>query len=241
MIHVDNLHLRIGNFCLEGVSFEVPTGKYAVLMGKTGSGKTTLLEAIAGLKTIDSGSIVLGDADATRLKPAERHIGFVPQDGALFHTMSVRSNLAFALSVRRVSRSVAQRRVEELAGMLEIAPLLDRQIAGLSGGEQQRVALGRALAFRPTTLCLDEPLAALDEATREQIVELLKRVQHETGVTTLHITHNRHEAESLADVYLELADGQVRRLERPNPGQGNGAGPPPSTDSSAGLKSAERL
>jgi len=207
VISVENLHIRVGDFCLEGVTFEVPTGRYGLLMGKTGSGKTTVLEAVTGLKPITAGRVFLGHRDVTRLKPAERNIGFVPQDGALFHTMSVRSNLAFALSVRRVPKPTIERRVGELAEMLEIGHLLDRRIGGLSGGEQQRVALGRALAFRPTTLCLDEPLAALDDGTREQIIELLKRVQHETGVTTLHITHNRREAEALADVWLELADG----------------------------------
>jgi len=224
VISVENLHIRIGEFRLEGVTFEVPTGRYGVLMGKTGSGKTTVLEAVTGLKPITAGRIFLGGVDATRLKPAERNIGFVPQDGALFRTMSVYSNLAFALSVRRVPKPTVERRVGELAEMLEIGHLLDRRIAGLSGGEQQRVALGRALAFRPTTLCLDEPLAALDDRTRDQIIELLKRVQHETGVTTLHITHNRREAEALADVWLELADGRVRRVERTGVQGGNGSG-----------------
>jgi ABC-type sugar transport system ATPase subunit len=217
MIRVEDLHIRVGEFRLEGVSFEVSTGKYGVLMGKTGSGKTTILESVIGLKSIDAGKVVLGDVDATLRKPAERNIGFVPQDGALFETMTVRDNLAFALVIRRVPKPDVDRRVAELAEMLEITHLLDRRIPGLSGGERQRVALGRALAFRPATLCLDEPLGALDESTREQIVELLKRVQHETHVTTLHITHNRREAEALADVWLELEDGQVRRVDRGDP------------------------
>jgi len=229
VISVENLHIRVDDFRLEGVTFEVPTGRYGVLMGKTGSGKTTVLEAVAGLKSITAGRIFLGGVDATRLKPAERNIGFVPQDGAVFRTMSVYGNLAFALSVRRVPKPTIERRVSELAEMLEIGHLLDRRIAGLSGGEQQRVALGRALAFRPTTLCLDEPLAALDDGTREQIIELLKRVQHETGVTTLHITHNRRETEALADVWLELADGRVRRVERTGDRGGNGSADLPST------------
>jgi len=222
MIRVQDLHIRVGQFALEEVSFEVPTGKYGVLMGKTGTGKTTVLEAITGLKSIGSGTIELGGGDASQLKPAERNIGFVPQDGALFGTMTVRENLAFALVIRRVPKPDIAERVDELAEMLEITHLLDRRIPGLSGGERQRVALGRALAFQPTTLCLDEPLAALDEATREQIIELLKRVQHETHVTTLHITHNRREAEALADVWLELADGRIRRIDRCDGPRGNG-------------------
>ena len=209
MIRVDNLTLRLGSFSLTDVSFDIPSGKYGVLMGKTGCGKTSLLEAIAGLKPIESGRIILGQTDVTELKPAERNIGLVPQDGALFSTMTVRDQLAFALIVRRARRDLVARRVSELAEMLEIGDLLKRYPAGLSGGEQQRVALGRALAFRPTTLCLDEPLSALDDSTRSQIMELLKRVQRETGVSVLHITHNRSEAGELADVRLELVDGKV--------------------------------
>ncbi len=210
MILLENVTIRAGEFSLEDVTMEVPDRQYGVLMGKTGSGKTTLLEAVTGLKAIAAGRILLGDVDVTRLKPAERNIGFVPQDAALFSTMSVREHLAFALVIRRASRTVIQARVARMAELLEIDHLLDRSTAGLSGGEQQRVALGRALSFQPSTLCLDEPLSALDDDTRLQMTDLLKRLQRETGVTTLHITHNRHEADALADVVLELVDGQIR-------------------------------
>ena len=210
MIQVDRLSIRNGGFRLDDVSFEVFAGGYGVLMGKTGSGKTTILEAITGLKPIPAGRIVLGDLDVTRLKPAERNIGFVPQDAALFSTMSVRDHLAFALVIRRASPKTVRARVAEMAELLEIEPLLDRTTEGLSGGEKQRVALGRALAFRPSTLCLDEPLTALDDDTRRQMIDLLKRLQRDTGVTTLHITHNQDEAATLADVLLELVDGRIR-------------------------------
>ena len=213
MIRVEHLNLRLGSFSLTDVCFDIPSGKYGVLMGKTGCGKTSLLEAIAGLKPIEAGRIILGQTDVTRLKPAERNIGLVPQDGALFSTMTVRDQLAFALIVRRAEHDVIARRVSELAEMLEISHLLKRYPAGLSGGEQQRVALGRALAFRPSTLCLDEPLSALDDSTRGQIMELLKRVQRDTGVSVLHITHNRSEASELADVHLEFVDGKVESTD----------------------------
>ena len=213
VIRIEELHLAVGEFRLGPVSFDVPTGKYALLMGKTGSGKTSLLEAIAGLKPVSRGRIVLGDLDVTALKPAERNIGYVPQDGALFIGMRIRDQIGFALRVRRVDRATISKRVEELAALLDIGHLLDRTAHGLSGGERQRVALGRALAFKPTTLCLDEPLSAVDQATHSQIVALLRRVNRETGVTCLHVTHNLHEAEALADVRLEIADGRVQPSE----------------------------
>jgi len=209
MIRVENLKVRSGDFQLGEVSFTIPTGCYALLMGRTGSGKTTLLECVTGLKRIDSGRIILGDVDVTQLRPAERNIGYVPQDGALFPTMTVADHLGFALAIRRMPRQQLAQRVDHLAQMLEIDHLLKRYPSNLSGGEKQRVALGRALSFGPATLCLDEPLSALDEETRSQIIDLLKRVQHETGVTCLHVTHSHAEAGLLADVRIELRDGRI--------------------------------
>src|SRR5262249_8776668 len=149
MIAVDNLSIRVGTFALERLSFTVDTRQYAVLMGKTGSGKTTLLEALCGLKPIRAGAIHLDGQDVTQLKPADRNIGYVPQDLALFQPMTVREHLAFALLIRkRPPREVAGR-VEELAALLGIGYLLSRRPTGLSGGESQRVALGRALSYPP--------------------------------------------------------------------------------------------
>lgn len=209
MIEAHDLTVASGKFRLQGVNFRVPTGQYAVLMGRTGSGKTTLLETVCGLKQVLGGQIRLGEHTVTHLKAAERGIGFVPQDGALFQTMTVRQHLEFALRIRRWTSDAIRRRVDEVAHMVGVVPLLDRRPLGLSGGEAQRVALGRALSFRPTTLCLDEPLSALDDDSRRELIALLKRVQQETGVTALHVTHNRGEAESLADCRLELAGGIV--------------------------------
>ncbi len=211
MIHIDHVTIRAGDFHLENASLSVPTGSYAVLMGRTGSGKTSLLEAVAGLKAIVSGRIFLGDRDVTACTPAERHIGYVPQDGALFEHMNVREHLAFALKIRKAAPSHIAHRVEHLAGMLEIEPLLSRSIHGLSGGEKQRVALGRALSFYPKILLLDEPLSALDEPTRRQMHTLLNHVKEETGVTTLHVTHQMFDVEHLADCIFRLDEGKIVR------------------------------
>lgn len=213
MIRVENLSVRVGTFSIKNVSFQVPAGEYGILMGRTGSGKTTILESLCGLKPVEAGRILLMGRDVTRLKPAERGVGFVPQDAALFPTMKVREQLGFALSVRKRSRAEINRRVQELADLLGIESLLDRDLHGLSGGERQRISLGRALAFSPGVLCLDEPLSALDESTRGEMYELLKSVQQQTGVTALHITHSRTEARILGDVVFSIEDGRVVPVE----------------------------
>ncbi len=209
MIAIDRISLRAGIFAVDDLSFEVPTGDYAVLMGRTGTGKTTLLEAICGLKPVRAGTIRLLGTDVTHLRPAERGVGYVPQDLALFPTHTVRQHLGFALEVRRWPQTAIDARVDELAELLGIKRLLDRRPFGLSGGESQRVALGRALAFRPRILLLDEPLSALDDATREEMYGLLRAVQQLTGVTTLHVTHSLSEATVLADRLLVLRNGKV--------------------------------
>ncbi len=210
MIQVEDLTLRVGSFALRDVSFAIPTGGYGFLMGKTGSGKTTVLEAVCGLKPALAGRILLMGRDVTQLKPAARGIGYVPQDGALFSAMSVRGHLAFALTIRHWPEEAIRERVDELAALLGLTALLDRTPEGLSGGEAQRVALGRALAFRPEVLCLDEPLSALDDETHAEMCDVLRNVRERTGVTVLHVSHSLREAERLADRVFLLQDGQIR-------------------------------
>lgn len=215
MIAVEGLSVRAGAFAIEGLSFAVATGEYAVLMGRTGCGKTTLLEAICGLKPVRAGRVRLLGRDVTDLSPADRGVGYVPQDLALFPTMTVRDHLGFALEVRRWDSVVAARRIEELTDLLGLGRLLERRPSGLSGGEAQRVALGRALAFRPAVLLLDEPLSALDEDTRTGMYGMLRSAQRQTGVTTLHVTHSRAEARALADRLFVFDKGGLREGASP--------------------------
>lgn len=209
MLEVERLSITQGTFRFQDVSFVVPTGHYAVLMGSTGCGKTTILEAIAGLRSPKDGRVRMNGIDVTQCEPRDRNVGYVPQDLALFRTMTVHDHLSFALRLRNERSSIVKERVEEMAGWLGISHLLNRRPAGLSGGESQRVALGRALAFRPKFLLLDEPLSALDESTREEIAGLLVRLREERSVTVLHVTHSSAEAERLADLRLRFVDGRV--------------------------------
>ncbi len=209
MIEVRDLTVRAGNCLLDHLQFSIPDGQYTVLMGASGSGKTTLLETLCGLRPVAGGQIRLNGRDVTRWRPAERGIGYVPQDGALFPTLTVYEHLAFGPRLRRIPRAAMDHKVKELAALLGLEPLLGRWPEGLSGGERQRVALGRALAIDPAILCLDEPLNALDEQTHRQLCGLLKTIQRQTRVTTLHVTHDSAEARQLADQLLILKDGKV--------------------------------
>lgn len=236
MIRVEKLTVQVGTFRLSDISLEVPKGDYGILMGQTGSGKTTVLESICGLRSISSGRITLMGRDVTHLKPAERGVGFVPQDGALFPTMNVKKQLGFALTIRKWKQPAIKKRVQELAELLGIEHLLERSVVGLSGGERQRIALGRALAPHPTVLCFDEPLSALDEGTRKEMYELLKTVQQQIGVTALHITHSRREANYLGDTLLAIKDGIVAPFSKAEGQQAAG-----SDQKNNSAKMADRL
>jgi len=196
-------------FRLTDINMQIKSGKYAVLMGRSGCGKTTIMECICGLRRPLSGTVRLNGVDVTRLRPGERNIGYVPQDGALFPTMKVRDQVGFALQLRHVPSAQLQRRVDELSELLKIRHLLDRRPQGLSGGETQRVAIGRALAMRPAILCMDEPLSSLDDDSRREMISLLQDIRREIPMTCLHITHHQHEAQELADVRFALAGGEL--------------------------------
>ena len=208
-------------------------------MGPTGCGKTTVIELIAGLRKPDHGLILLDELNITNYDPASREIGYVPQDGAMFPTMTVAEQLAFGLNIRSFNTKswidllgtprAPQRAIAEtdganpctiegqihpqsrslLARLLSINHLLDRYPQALSGGERQRVALGRALAIEPRLLLLDEPLAALDEDQRGNMCDLLRRIHRELAPTVIHITHSSAEADLLATHRIRMVDGQI--------------------------------
>jgi ABC-type Fe3+/spermidine/putrescine transport system ATPase subunit len=199
MLRVENLSIRLGEFDLQDISFDVREGEYFVLLGPTGTGKTVLIECIAGLHRPRTGRIILNGRDVTDLPPEERGIAYVPQDYALFPNLTAFENIAFGLRVRKLPDSKVRARVYELAEWLGITYLLDRLPLTLSGGEKQRVALARALAVEPQILLLDEPLAAVDEQTRERLCRELKTIQRQTGATFVHVSHNFEETLAVAD------------------------------------------
>lgn len=209
MIRLQNITWKATGFVLNDVSFDVPASTYAVLMGKTGTGKTTLLEILCGLRTPTSGKVWLHDQDVTEESPGKRCIGYVPQDGALFPTMTVREQIGFGLRLQKKSDTETKSRVEELAEETRVRHLLDRKPQGLSGGEKQRVALARALIMRPKVLLLDEPLASLDEDTQDELIELLQKTQRTHAITVLHVTHSSREAATLGRMRLRLSNGKV--------------------------------
>jgi ABC-type sugar transport system ATPase subunit len=194
---------------LDGVSFEVPSASYAVLMGRTGSGKTSLLEILCGLRAPISGTVWIDEREVTSLSPGERGIGYVPQDGALFPTLTVRQQIGFGLRMRGVPAPEIEARVLEAANRVGVSALLDRTPPGLSGGERQRVALARALVVKPSVLLLDEPLASVDEETQDDLMDLLQKTQREHRITVLHVTHSRREAVGLGEWHLQLEGGRV--------------------------------
>ena len=207
MIRLENVAVKVGSFALEQVSLAVPPGGYGLVIGPTGSGKTTLLEAIAGHARLSAGRILLRGEDVTRAAPEARRVGFVYQQYHLFPHFSVRENIGYG--IRGQGSEAREQRVLELAELLGLAPLLNRGVHGLSGGEQQRIALARALAPRPSILLLDEPFAAVDPATRRALRRELGVLHEREGVTTLQVTHDFEDAMRLGNVVAVLAGGRI--------------------------------
>jgi ABC-type sugar transport system ATPase subunit len=205
MIELDRVCISAGKFKLSDLSMSLPTGQYTAVMGRTGCGKSTLLETICGLRPTVSGRIIVAGRDVTHWPPSDRNLGYVPQDQALFPTHTVRQHLQFALKLRGWDATAIDQRTKLLAQQLHIEHLLDRLPKGLSGGESQRVALGRALSFQPPVLLMDEPLSALDDDTRSSLIDCLRELKNQRTVTVLHVTHNRFEAQLLADHIVQLS------------------------------------
>lgn len=194
---------------------EIPSGKLIGLLGPSGCGKSTTLFMLSGLEQPTSGNIIFGDDDVTTLAPEKRGIGLVFQNYALYPHMTVEQNIMFPLENMRVPKVEAKQRAFDAAKLVQIEGLLNRKPSELSGGQQQRVAIARALVKMPSVLLLDEPLSNLDARLRLQTREEIKRIQVETGITTIFVTHDQEEAMSICDSILVMKEGVVQQMGNP--------------------------
>jgi spermidine/putrescine transport system ATP-binding protein len=212
-----------GKPLLNDISFKVDTGETVCLLGASGSGKSTLLRIIAGLEEADSGMISFDGRDLTSIPAHLRDFGLVFQDYALFPHLNVNDNVAFGLRMRRLPEEEISQRVANSLEMVNLKGFENRQVTDLSGGEQQRVALSRVLATRPRLLMFDEPLGALDRTLREDVLNELRKILHQTHIPAIYVTHDQEEAFAIADRILILHSGEIVRQGTPldvwaNPG-----------------------
>ncbi len=200
-------------------NFEIPDGQLIGLLGPSGCGKSTTLNLICGLEKPTSGKIFFGEDDVTDLPPEHRGVGLVFQNYALYPHMTVRQNILFPLQnlkgKDRPGKEQMLQRAEEAARLVQIDQLLDRKPAELSGGQQQRVAIARALVKMPRVLLLDEPLSNLDARLRLQTREEIRRIQRNTGITTIFVTHDQEEAMSISDLIVVMKDGIIQQIDKP--------------------------
>jgi len=200
---------------VDGISLEVPRGSFFALLGPSGCGKTTTLRMIGGFEEPTAGRILLGEQDVVGLPPYKRDVNTVFQSYALFPHMTVEQNVAFGLERRSVGKAEVRRRVAEMLELVGLAGFGARKPKQLSGGQAQRVALARALVNSPRVLLLDEPLGALDLKLRKQMQLELKRIQHEIGITFVHVTHDQEEAMTMADAIAVMDRGRIEQLGPP--------------------------
>jgi len=200
---------------VENLDLEIAAGEFFTLLGASGSGKTTMLRLIGGFEQATSGRIFIGGRDETDLRAHRRNVHTVFQDYALFPHLTVSENVAFALDLKRTPKSEVQTKVESALGLVDLLGYGSRLPTQLSGGQQQRVALARALVDRPAVLLLDEPLSALDAKIRAELRESLKRLQRETGITFIYVTHDQEEALTLSDRLAVMRGGHVLQVGTP--------------------------
>ena len=215
-IKLQNIRKRFGEtVALDDLSLEFCDGKLTTLLGPSGCGKSTLLNLISGILPPTSGSIYFGDRDVTSLSPDKRNIGLVFQNYEMYPHMTVGENIAFPLEIKKVSKKERMERAAEFAKLLRIEDYFTRKPSQLSGGQQQRVAIARALAKEPEILLLDEPLSNLDARLRLEMREEIRRLQMETGITTIFVTHDQEEALSISDHILLLKKGRIQQYGLP--------------------------
>ena len=216
-LEIKNITKKFGaNTVVDDISIDIKKGEFFTLLGPSGCGKTTLLRILAGLETPDSGKIFLDGIDITDLTPEKRPLHTIFQSYALFPHMTVADNIAFPLKMAKYDKSKIDAQVNELLEDVQLINFKDRYPHELSGGQKQRVAIARSLVNRPKILLLDEPLSALDARLREHMHTELVKLQEETGVTFIYVTHDQHEALALSSRIAVLNHGMVEQLDKPD-------------------------
>jgi ABC-type sugar transport system ATPase subunit len=208
MLQLIDISKNLGNFQLQNINLDVREGEYLSLIGASGSGKSLLFELIAGLLTPDRGKILFQDKDITFVSAQNRPIGIVFQESSVFPHLTVSQNIEYPLKNKKLTRSRRNEIVRQLAYDMEIENLLTQNAASLSGGEKQRLALARVLAYDPPLILLDEPLSALDDELKAGIRRLLKKI-HQEGKTILHISHDIRNASLLSDRQVFIQNGKI--------------------------------
>ena len=215
-VRLANIHKSFGHVeVVKGLDLEVEDGEFLVVLGASGSGKTTVLRMIAGLESVTSGRVLIGDRDVTDVLPKYRDVAMVFQSYALYPHMTVFANIAYPLVVRKRPKAEIQASVSDVARQVQLEPLLDRYPRQLSGGQRQRVALARAMIRRPAAFLMDEPLSNLDAKLRGYMRAELKHMQQELGITTIYVTHDQVEAMTLAHRIALLEKGVLQQLDTP--------------------------
>ncbi len=216
MLEVRSLTKQYGaRYAVRDFSHSFADGKITTILGPSGSGKSTTLALIAGLKEPDSGTVHLDERDITAVRPERRDFGMVFQNYSLFPHLTVQKNVEFGLRVRGVSASERTQRARETLALTRIEHLAERRITEISGGEQQRVAMARALAIRPALLLMDEPLSALDAKLRDELRAELRRLLAELAITTIYVTHDQTEAMSLGHEMIIMNEGRIEQRGAP--------------------------
>ena len=210
-----NKQYENGFHAVQDLDLDIKHGEFLVLVGPSGCGKSTALRMVAGLEDITSGTMRIGDRVVNTLSPKDRDIAMVFQSYALYPHMSVADNIAYGLKIRRMDKAEIDRRVNKVAEMLELAPLLDRKPKQLSGGQRQRVAMGRAIVREPQVFLMDEPLSNLDAKLRVQMRSEIAQVQHDLDVTTIYVTHDQTEAMTMGDRVAVMKGGILQELGEP--------------------------
>lgn len=215
-IRFENLSKSFGkNLVLKNIDLEIEKGQLVTLLGPSGCGKSTLLRCLAGLETVTSGKVYLDGKDITNVNPKDRDIGMVFQQYSLFPNMTVGQNVAFGLKLKKVSKEETDKRVKEIVDIVGLSDHLNHYPSQMSGGQQQRAALARAIVTHPKVLLLDEPLSAIDALLRHSLQVEIRRIQQELNITAIFVTHDQEEAMVMSDKIHLMYQGEIEQSAKP--------------------------